>query len=118
MISKSFEETSSVGLFSLSSLAAISCLAVAGVAAVSSLEAVASSLARASPAASSFLVATAGVWVFGSAASVDDVFVDSESDSFLVYTFELSLRVFYCFAKLPSEVNPESSISSIWSSGS
>ena len=111
MISKSFEETSSVGLVSLSSLAVVSCLAVAGVA-------VASSLAGASPAASSFLVATAGVWVFGSAASVDDVFVDSESDSFLVYTFELSLRVFYCFAKLPSEVNPESSISSIWSSGS
>jgi hypothetical protein len=60
LISKSFEETSSVGLLSLSSLAVVSCLAATGVAAASSFEAVAS-LAGASSTESSFLVATAGV---------------------------------------------------------
>ena len=99
-------------LVSLSSLAADSGLAAAGLAVVSSFEAVTSSLAGV-VASSSFLVVTTSAGVFGSAASVDVVFVYSVSDSFLVYTFELSLRVFYCLARLPSEVNPESSISSI-----
>jgi len=100
LISKSFDDTSASPDF-------VTSLAGAAV--------VASSFAGVETAVASSFGAAAAVAVSGAFGSPASAYVldDSESDSFLVITLDLSFNEFSYLTILPNDVSPESSISSI-----